>query len=338
MKTFNRSLIAAIGMLLLLSACSGGSSSDDNDNNTPAPNGRLYVSDFNANRIVSFFNANSVDGNMTPITSLEGANTTLDGPAGIAVDTLNDYLYVANGRQNSIVVFHNASTVTGNIAPDRSITGGSLNFPVDVAYDNSSDRLYVAGDHGVNIYDNASMQDGATAPSRSITGQSIGSALFYEVASDRLFARHASSIFVYDSASSANGTHAAEVDRTLTGMATNLSGGEGLFVDAQDRLYVSERSSSESVLVWNNASIVDGNLAPDRILAGAATRFNSPEGLFIHPTTDELFVANRSPRAVYVFSDADTLDGNIAPIRSVTGAATQLTNQPIGLTVDITRD
>ncbi|MEM7562563.1 MAG: hypothetical protein AAF353_05880 [Pseudomonadota bacterium] len=337
MKTFNRSLIAAVGMLLLLSACSGGSSSDDN-NNMPAANGRLYVSDFDANRVFSFSNANSVDGNMTPITVLAGANTTFDFPAGIAVDTANDYLYVANVDQSSILVFHNASTVTGNIAPDRTITGGSLINPVNVVYDNSNDRLYVAGNHGINIYDNASMQDGATAPSRSITGQSIAGGLFYDATSDRLFGRNQASVFVYDSASSANGTHAAEVDRTLTGMATNLGVGEALFVDTQDRLYVSERNSSQSVLVWNNASTVDGNLAPDRILVGAATGFNEPYGLFIHPATDELFVANQIPKAVYVFSDAGTLDGDIAPIRSLTGAATQLTNTPFGLTIDTTRD
>ena len=332
MRTFNRSLVTVIGCLLILSACSGGGSSDDDNSNTPTPNGRLYVSDLNEGRILSFSNANSVDGNIVPITTVEAINF----PAGLAIDSANDYLYVADSGGVAIAVFHNASTVTGNTVPDRRITG-SLGFPLDLVFDAANDRLFASSLQGINIYDNVSLLNGLTVPSRRITGQAAG-VLFYDASADRLFSRTGSSIHVYDSASTTDGTHAAEVDRTLAGASTGLGTSEGMFIDSQDRLYVSEQPANSRILIWNNASTVDGDLAPDRIVAGAATGLTNPRYMFIDPMTDELYVINNDPDAVYVFSDAGTLNGNIAPARTLTGAATLLTNLPYGLTVDTTRN
>lgn len=75
-----------------------------------------------------------------------GSSSELDMPHSVAVDDLDDLLYVANAQNGSdsgsVLVWENASTVDGNVAPDFELAVG-LEHPVDVHYDSTTDTLSV---------------------------------------------------------------------------------------------------------------------------------------------------------------------------------------------------
>jgi len=85
-------------------------------------------------------------------------------------------------------------------------------------------------------------------------------------------------------------------------------------------------------------SVGNGNVAPIRTIAGAATLINGPEGIAVGSAGDfyvELNNAGNSPpipgNSILYF--AAGANGNVAPTRDITGAATTL-NNPEGVAVD----
>jgi hypothetical protein len=85
------------------------------------------------------------------------------------------------------LVFNAISTVSGNIAPNRTLAGvlTGLNQPRDLYLDLTGDRLYVANAVGNSIlmFDGASSVTGATAPNRtlSLTAGTIPYGIFVDV-------------------------------------------------------------------------------------------------------------------------------------------------------------
>jgi len=321
-------------LTLFLTGCGGGSESSP----VVPKAGILYVSSFFGHRSISFGNAASADGNLSPGTNLEGPNTQIGSPTGIAIDAARNYLYIPNWDSNTVVVFHGASNATGDIAPNRIISS-VLDKPFCIALDSVNDRMFVLDNVSIRIYDNVSILNGAVEPSRSITGlpgQNPGGC-YYDAATDIFYiAIFDVGIFIYDNASSANGTHAATVSREISGALTGYRASRGLFVDSSDRLYVSENSASQSILVFNNASSANGNIAPNRIISGAQTLLENPLGIVVNPFTDELFVANAGSDSVLVFVNASTIDGDVAPVRTIAGIDTGL-RYPFGIALDTTR-
>jgi DNA-binding beta-propeller fold protein YncE len=88
--------------------------------------------------------ASTQNGAVVPNRTITGAATQLSSPQGVYIDSTNNLLYVANSGANSVLVFNNASTAFGNIAPSRTIAQGTdpvdettLTFPVGVSVDTS---------------------------------------------------------------------------------------------------------------------------------------------------------------------------------------------------------
>ncbi|HMA29924.1 MAG TPA: hypothetical protein VKS23_08670, partial [Thermoanaerobaculia bacterium] len=75
---------------------------------------------------------------------------------------------------------------------------------------------------------------------------------------------------------------------------------------AQDELFV---TSGNSIMVY--ARTANGNVAPLRTIAGAATGLNAPDGLAVDTVNNELVVANQG-NSVTVY--ARTANGNVAPL------------------------
>lgn len=137
-----------------------------------ATRNKLYVSNAGANAILVFDNADSVLGDTAPSRTIVGVITLLSTPGGIYIDVLADRLYIANTGNNSIVIIHAANAVSGNLTPNRLLSGGAtmLNQPRDLFLDSGTDRLYVAntGGNSVLIYNSAGLVDGNAAPSRTL--------------------------------------------------------------------------------------------------------------------------------------------------------------------------
>lgn len=128
--------------------------------------------------IVIFDGIDSLNGAQTPTRHIFGDSTQLLQPHGCWLDESNDMLYVANTFGESILVFHNASTINGNVAPDRVIEHDSLGRPVYIYIDTLVDRMFICAmpagmpnpKSQVAIYDNASLLNGTLQPKIRITG------------------------------------------------------------------------------------------------------------------------------------------------------------------------
>lgn len=120
-------------------------------------------------------------------------------------------------------------------------------------------------------------------------------------------------------------------------VSSQLQSPTGLFLDPKaDRLYVAN-TGGNSILIFEKASLITGEVSPSRIIEGSATTFNQPSGLYFDSGADRLYVSNPGNRALLVFDRASHLNGNVAPNRSITGRGTGLTF-PVGLYLDPVRD
>jgi len=112
-----------------------------------------------------------------------------------------------------------------------------------------------------------------------------------------------------------------------------LIAGPGAAV-AQEELVVANQGN-DSITVY--ARTASGDTAPLRTLSGAATGLSAPQGVALDLVHDELVVANAGigPPSVTVY--ARTASGNVAPLRTLSGAATGL-NAPRGVALDLVHD
>lgn len=118
--------------------------------------------------------ASSIDGGQVLTRQIYGANTGLHDPHGLWVDEARDLLYVANAWAGEVLVWENASTQNGDVAPTRVIDVSGEGYPIDVMLDEDADRLYVAMANSTNgsigIYEEASTLSGTVSPDQRIVG------------------------------------------------------------------------------------------------------------------------------------------------------------------------
>lgn len=250
-------------------------------------NDRLYVANASANSILVFNNASTRNGNTAPDRTIAGAATTLNGPADVFLDVTNDRLYVANYTADSILVFNNASTANGDIAPDRTVAGAatSLDGPAGIYVDTTRNILYIANYTGSVIlsYNNAGTVSGDFGPSRTIassTALNNPEGIFVDVANNRLYVADPDSsyISVFNNASTRWGDILP--DRRIAGIPSYTP--RDVFVDvANDRLYVANYDT-DSILVFNNASTADADVAPNRTIS--LPNGTGPVSVFIDTT------------------------------------------------------
>jgi hypothetical protein len=108
--------------------------------------------------------------------------------------------------------------------------------------------------------------------------------------------------------------------RTISGAATGLNGPYGVAVDIVNNEVAVANLGGNSVTVY--ARTANGNASPLRTISGAATGLSGPFGLAVDTVNNELAVVNfiigNSSVTVY----ARTANGNVAPLRTLQGAAT----------------
>jgi len=319
-----------VGMLAII----GSGGGDDGDfNHGPADDSLIYVSGNASDALLVYAAANSVMGNTAASRTLAGGNTTLDEPRGIAVDMARNQVYVANFLGNSILAFNNARTVSGDVAPDRSISNTVTPIsPVGLFIDPISDRLYVTSGNSVLVYDNASGLSGANiTPNRTLTGVSTTlnapTGIFVDTTRNLLYVANAgvtNQVLVFNNAATANGN--IPPDRTIS----ITSASAGLFVDVMaDRLYV---ASGNSIRIYDDASTAD-SVSPDRTISGGGSMLNQPRDIFVDTGNDRLYVANATDDTVLVFNNAGTANGSPAPNRILNLPAF---TDPWGIYVDVT--
>jgi DNA-binding beta-propeller fold protein YncE len=323
--------------LLAISGCSKGRVGAGSVGTVNA--GILYVSTTTA--IQRYNSALTATGNIAPSVTISGAATTLSSPSRLLLDAASDRLFVANPGSSSILIFESISTMSGNAAPARTISGPStlLASPTDLALDTVNNTLYVADGTRILAFLSASTVTGNVPPVHNISmGFSVG-AILLDIAGNRLYVADTSgdAIDRLEGASAQDG--AAVIAATISGISTGLAHPGGLALDGAGRLFVSN-SSAPSITVYANASTLTGNVAPSATISGTATALGSPGQLVLNSTVTngELYVADALSGGILVFGNITALNGNVAPTRSILGSLTGLApNTVSGLALDTTR-
>lgn len=216
-----------------------------------------------------------------------------DDPGGMAYDQQRDTLYVVlNG---ALVAYEEASTAAAGTEPTRIVAGPSIDSLFEtngrLALDAAADRVYFSHAEGlfVGVYDNASTIDGEITPDRTINVDVPNNSFFwgmsYDPSRDQLYLgnqRKGVGVYVVAEASEADGQVAP--DRSIGGTTNPIVGASQVDYDvAHDRLVVID-SRDDNVKVYDNASTLNGDVAPSRVIGGAMLPLDYPYGGYIDPT------------------------------------------------------
>jgi DNA-binding beta-propeller fold protein YncE len=110
----------------------------------------------------------TASGDAAPLRVIQGPNTQMNWPTGIAFDPRSNELFVANDMGDSILVFN--ASANGDVAPIRVLKGPKtlIKNPTGIYVDTNNDELWVAnfGNHTATAYKLSA--GGDTAPLRVI--------------------------------------------------------------------------------------------------------------------------------------------------------------------------
>lgn len=131
-----------------------------------------------------------------------------------------------------------------------------------------------------------------------------------------------SAVLFFDDIDKLNGNYPPT--RSLRGPATELVGPTQCFVDVStDELYVLDRGTS-TILVFANASEIEGEIAPSRRIGGGVTGISGPTAFFFRIGSEKLSVVNRDE--ILTFDNFRSLNGAPAPSGRFGGPATTFSN------------
>lgn len=244
----------------------------------------------------------------------DGSSSGSDGSSsGGPVGPTRERLYVGTGEFDPMRDWHGIvrfdditgvnSAKTGPVDPDGTINvkqssdaqGVHLNFVHTIFVREDRDELYAGA-----LF---TTTEGEPCPMASLCG----------------------SVAVFAGASTLNGPQVAT--RSLFGPATTLRLPHGVWVDeTRDILYVANTFAG-SILVWDKASQVDGDIQPDRTITWQD--MGAPVYIYVDAATDRAFVAampmigGKQPQ-VLIYEDISTRNGPSPPNLLVAGPNTRL--------------
>ena len=302
------------------------------------------------------------NGNVSPAATIVGADTGLDGPDGIALDSGGN-LYVSNGYGGpvgggSVTVYPPGSS--GDAVPIATITSSftGISYASSIAVD-SNGKIYVANEFGdaddngsITIYSAGSYATGA--PIATIAGDDTGLSNPFGIALDsagNIFVLNEdNTITVYPAGSAGDVTPKTTINidskgtNSPVGMAVDPDG--ELYVVNQGSVICNERScrqtSPDNIAVYPAGS--HGNATPLAVISGPNTNLVNPSAVALDQSGD-IYVTNQGPDkctrycgcytagpgSVTVYSPDS--EGDVKPIATVSGPNTGL-GLPYAITLD----
>lgn len=300
--------------------------------------GQLYVA--TPNGILHFNNAESSNGNVAPIGTITA--TQISSPQHLFLDIPNDRLYVANQGGSSVLVFDNASTLTGATTPTRVIAGNATTLvaPIDVAFDPVGNLLYVADGTFIKVFSAATTVNGNTPPVRNINmGISVGG-IFLDSTNDQLYVTDPADQAVDRLDGASTQDVVGIVGGAIAGPDTALSQPRGVVLDVSGRLIVSNSANPASITFYSSASVATGDVIPVINITGGNTHLQAPGQIALNRTllNGELYVVEPLGASILIFPNIAATNGNVTPARSINGANTGMVANAInGVAIDPTR-
>jgi 6-phosphogluconolactonase len=259
-----------------------------------------------------------------------GASTTLGNSDtdSVAFDGQRGLIYAAAQTtvpDLAVLVFANAATTSGNIAPARRFTIAAETSFEGVEIDEVADRLYIAGGSGkLYVLNSASTLSGAVTPTATITLASPG-AITRDPRTDRLYiASQAGSMYAFDGARQL--TAVSTPSRTMT-WSTPADSARSVALDpCRNRLYLGFRNVSNGVniFVFDNAATLTG--AVD-LQAASQARLAVPGAQVMSSALD-------SVGTLYFWKDSATAVNIVTAPHSLSGTVTVTPDKVINAVVD----
>lgn len=217
---------------------------------------------------------------------------TYENPSGLVYDSQRDILYVAVSW--ALLAFDDASTAPAGQAPTRIVEGPTLDdlfkdYDSRLNLDVEADRLFVSNQGGVvGVYDEASSIDGEVAPDRIFELDAAWDYIWgaaYDTSRDELYLGDQNvgvAVYVVADASTVEG--AVTPARSIGGPTNPFDGPSQLSYDViHDRLVVID-ADGDDVKVFDNASTVNGDVAPTRIIGGSELPITYAFSGYLDPT------------------------------------------------------
>lgn len=341
--------LLGLTLLVLTSSCGGGGTmGGGGTGGGGGPVGpSLYVtvnpSPFSSPPVSSIIQFSSdSNGTVSPSSTVKGpTGVTFEG---LAVDATGN-LYVGGvlpgttpNSQGELQILVFAPGSNGMATPTRTIIGNSTglegftqNMISGLAVD-SSGNLYVSSgllkgglvNPGISVF--APTANGDVAPTNVITMTNIGTYTMGQIALDS-----AGNIYVAASTLGApqaailifasNSAGTVPPTSTITGPETTLDGLDGVAVDSEGNIYVSNVSSMgvPSILEFGAGST--GNVAPMRTISGSATTMSALGNLAVD-SAGNIYVLND----LNILKFSPTATGNVAPTATMTSTFFENTN------------
>ena len=284
---------------------------------------------------------------LTPLRTIRDLDP---GYSAIAVDVRTDEVILQDNNLWSYRVFNrmdNTPPAARFTEPKRIVQGDKteLQFNNGLYVDPKTSEIYsVESDTGDKMVVFSNDSKGNVPPKRILhTAHRIYN-LAVDEEKEELFAtiEYPSEVMVYDK-------HMGGEDlpiRRLSGDRTGLDAPHGIAVDEKNQLLYVNTWGHHSNFTTPGTGRYDmpaikvyplyasGNMAPLRVIQGDKTQLDWPAAMKLNPETGELYVANDIGQSILVFRNIATAQGNVAPLRVITGSKTRLRN-PTGVALDL---
>jgi hypothetical protein len=282
----------------------------------------LFVADA-ADRSIKIFDRYSMQPGgvvqASPTRTLQGASTGITGAStgSLFVDSIGGLLYFADSQDNSVLIWRNAATVSGDTPPDRVLKGQATRLlqPTGIAVDPFRNRLYVVNHNGeIFIWNDLTSLEEETPPTAVLVGSLTAGdhPVFLDVKRDMLYVANGEEISVFEKLSGLTGDI-----QNVAPVPTILIAGEslsqaGLALDfSQNLLLISSRDSNGTIYRVAEASTASGAVAPAATLAGTETGLNQTSTVIL--AGNVLMALNLGGREIQVWHQADQKNGDASP-------------------------
>src|SRR5581483_4257409 len=271
---------------------------------------------------------------------IAGTNTGIDRPFGLFLDTQRDILYITNvphrntsgPTANTVLSFDGASTLSGNIAPNRILSSGAgfspaqkLSTPLAPFVDVTANRLFLLNktQNTLFIFNHASTRNGDTLPDRTISGTDTQISL-----------------------SMPNPLSASETTELPAALFVDTSHGPETIYVGQPKDPTCAINCSQNIQGALLVFGLQGNASPSRVWSGGETPVGGISALAVDTTRDILYTANIGDPAItaddslFAFSNVSAIEGSLGAHRSLCSpAGTPICpdtkfNNPAGLFID----